>query len=250
VPSFPAGASVPWQVMMPFFATGGAAATGSVSFHTFGPTATDQFASLPLTIDYDAANTADRAVAPLTFTSAVVSGTNYTRTEFAALTGHVVHASFTNKGPATLNLPIQIGITVQSPRNAPGQWAVQPGSPLPAGCTNDPFGDGFLFFRCSAPGSVAPNQTVTFDLPVLLTSVRKMLPAPPQGFSHWPPCGSDCIPKVLEVSASFLQSGAPPLDPDRTNDRTPLKPVTVCPTSWTVSEQTQNGEFNKLRCGP
>jgi hypothetical protein len=26
--------------------------------------------------------------------------------------------------------------------------------------------------------------------------------------------------------------------------------VTICPTSWTVSEQTQSGEFNKLRCGP
>ena len=249
VPAFPQGASTLWQVLMDFFATGKASATGSMTFHTSGATATDQVAALPLTIDYDAANTADRAVASPTFTSAVVPGTNYTKMEFAALTD-VVRASFTNQGPATLNLPIQIGVTVQSPRNAPGQWAVQPGSPLPAGCTNDPFGEGFLFFRCSASGSVAPNQTVSFDLPVKLTSVRKMLPAPPQGFSFWPPCGSDCIPKVLEVSASFLQRGAPALDPDRTNDHTPLKTVTICGTSWTVSEPAQNGEFTKLRCGP
>jgi hypothetical protein len=249
VPSFPQSNDV-WQVLMDFFATGTASATGSMTFHTFGQTATDQFAALPLTIDYDAANTADRAVTQPTFTSAVVPGTNYTRTEFAALTGNVVRASFTNKGPATLNLPVQIGVTVQSPRNAPGQWAVQPGSPLPAGCTNDAFGDGFLFFRCSASGSVGVNQTVSFDLPVKLTSVRKMLPAPPQGFSFWPPCGADCIPRVLEVSASFLQRGAPALDPDRTNDRTPLKTVTICGTSWTVSEPAQNGEFTKLRCGP
>jgi hypothetical protein len=249
VPSFPQSNDV-WQVLMDFFATGMASATGSMTFHTFGQTATDQFAALPLTIDYDAANTADRAVTQPTFTSAVVPGTNYTRTEFAALTGNVVRASFTNKGPATLNLPVQIGVTVQSPRNAPGQWAVQPGSPLPAGCTNDAFGDGFLFFRCSASGSVGVNQTVSFDLPVKLTSVRKMLPAPPQGFSFWPPCGADCIPRVLEVSASFLQRGAPALDPDRTNDRTPLKTVTICGTSWTVSEPAQNGEFTKLRCGP
>ena len=30
----------------------------------------------------------------------------------------------------------------------------------------------------------------------------------------------------------------------------PRQAVTICPTSWTVSEQTQSGEFNKLRCGP
>jgi len=62
---------------------------------------------------------------------------------------------------------------------------------------------------------------------------------------------------------SFLNSGTPTLDPDRKNDHSPaiagpngqviLNPrqaVTIYPTTWTVSEPTQNGEFAKLRCGP
>ena len=263
VPSFPAGGGTSWQVLMPFFSTGGAAATGNVNFHTFGATATDQFSSLPLTIDYDAANTADRVAVPVTFTSSVVAGTDYTKAQFAALTALIVRASFTNKGPATLNPPVQIAVQLQSPRNAPGQWRVDAGSPLPAGCTHDPSGEGFLTYRCSASGPVGANQTVSFDLPVKLTDVRKMLPPPPEGFSFWPTCGAACIPKVLEVSVGFLQNGTPLLDPDRSNDFSPVlfgpngaalvnpkQSLTICATTWTVSEPAQNGQFNKLRCGP
>jgi len=68
---------------------------------------------------------------------------------------------------------------------------------------------------------------------------------------------------VTRGFGGFLQSGTPPLDPDRRNDHSPpiagpngqiivnpVQPVTICATNWTVSEQAQNGEFNKLRCGP
>jgi hypothetical protein len=263
VASFPAGSSAPWQVMMPFFATGGAAAQGGVTLHTFGATATDQFAAMPLSIDFDSANTADRVVSPLTFTSAVVPGTDYTKAQFATLTGHVVRASFTNKGPATLNPPFQIGVTVQSPAGAAGEWRIDPGSSLPAGCTNDTPLGAFLFFRCSGSSPLGANQTLTFDLPVKLSGGRKLTPPPPQSFSAWPPCGAACIPKGLEVAVSILSHGTPPLDPDRSNDfsprlvgpngeflQAPRQAVTICPTSWTVSEQTQSGEFGKLRCGP
>ena len=260
VPAFPQSSDL-WQVLMDFFSTGTAAANGSITFHTFGPTATDQFESLPLTIVYDAANTADRALAPLTFTSAVVAGTNYTRADMTALAGAVVRASVINKGPATLNLPIQIGVTVQSPKGATGEWQPVPGAPLPAGCTNDPFGSGFLFFRCSLAAGLAANQTVTIDLPIKLGNTRLL--NPPRAVTFWPACAATCLPKGLEVSVSFLSANTPALDPDRRNDRSPaiagpdgavltnpMEAVTICPTTWTVSEPTQNGEFAKLRCGP
>ena len=51
----------------------------------------------------------------------------------------------------------------------------------------------FLFFRCLPSGPLAANQTVTFDLPVRLTNVRKLTPPPPQGFTFWPACGAACI---------------------------------------------------------
>ena len=161
-----------------------------------------------------------------------------------------MHASFINKGPATVNAPDPDqgdGAVAEERTGAVGRRA---GLAAAGRLHARPVRRRLPVLPLLRLGFGGVNQTVSFDLPVKLTTVRKMLPAPPQGFSCWPPCGADCIPKVLEVSAAFLQSGTPLLDPDRTNNRTILKPVTLCGTNWTVSEPAQDGEFTKLRCGP
>jgi hypothetical protein len=261
VPAFPVNPNALWQLLVDFSPTGTVASTGTVTLHAFGPTLTNQFVPITVPVAFDAANTADRAIAPLSMTSGVVPGTDYVGAAFPNLL-HTVRASLVNNGPATMTGPSDLLIFIGNPQGATSEWRVETTS-MPAGC--QPFGTAdhlqYLSLQCTPTGPLAPGQALNIDVQVKLTQSG----APGAG---WPSCAPGCIPTTLAVNAVVAKSAqikfTPPLDPDYRNNRYPPFGMTpagdpapgtnqslaLCATSWTVSEPKSNGRFEKLRCGP
>lgn len=254
IPSIPEGTD-PWQLLMPFHATGTANATGTILLRTSGPTATEQDVTLPVTIQYDPTKLADCTVSPSTFTSTVTAGTDYTRSDFGALT-HVLHVSFKNHGPSALDPGCIMVVTVQSPPAASVAWRVMAGSPVaPEVHFNASLGP-IINVTCTTSAPVGIDQTATFDIPIRLTDVL--------GSANFPACTASCLPTSLEVSAKLV--AASKIDVNPGDNASPvqgtvsrdaqgrtiglMQSVKLCAGSWAPSAPTATGEFTKLRCGP
>lgn len=250
IASMPAGTSEQWRTFIPLRATGTADGSGAIEFRATAQGGTLQFARVPISVQFDAADTVEKVVTA-SFQSAVSPGTEYTKQAFEALE-HSWKVTVGNNGPGVLAAGSRMIVRLRADANytsgaLANAWTFA-ATPAPSGCTqsvspSNVSNANVREFGCTL-ASIAPGQAVELRFPLRLSHA---FAAP----GTWPSCVATCLPAVVTAQAmSVLGSTVPPLEIDTSNNGTAILAGTLCAGGWQGIAQSNQGDFARMKCAP